>query len=171
VVTATLPWGRSMIAQSTDRPVYASDNDAIVKQALDILRARVAKGPLMNAPKVVSEYCILRAGARPDQAREVFSVLWLDSQNRLILAEDMFTGTLTQTSVYPREIVRRALAVDAAAVILTHNHPSGTTEPSQADIKLTEHLKTALAIVDVKVLDHIVTAGGDALSMAERGLI
>jgi DNA repair protein RadC len=160
-----------MIAQSTDRPVYASDNDQIIAQALDILRARVAKGPLMNAPKVVSEYCILRAGARPDQAREVFSVLWLDTQNRLIVVEDMFTGTLTQTSVYPRELVRRALAVDAAAVILTHNHPSGTTEPSRADINLTQHLKTALATVDVQVLDHIVTAGGDALSMAERGLI
>ena len=160
-----------MIAQSTDRPVYTSDNDQIIAQALDILRARVAKGPLMNAPRVVSEYCILRAGARPDQAREVFSVLWLDSQNRLISAEDMFTGTLTQTSVYPRELVRRALAVDAAAVILTHNHPSGTTEPSRADIHLTQHLKNALAMVDVQVIDHIVTAGGDALSMAERGLI
>ncbi len=102
---------------------------------------------------------------------ESFWALWLDAQNRLIEAGEMFRGTLTQTSVYPREIVKKALAVNAAAVILAHNHPSGSVEPSRADEMLTSTLKSALNLVDVKVYDHFVVAGNRALSFSERGLL
>jgi DNA repair protein RadC len=101
----------------------------------------------------------------------VFLVVFLDAQNRLIAAEEMFRGTLTQTSVYPREIVKRSLAHNAAAVIFAHNHPSGLAEPSRADELLTSTLKQALALVDVKVLDHFVVGVASALSFAERGLL
>ncbi len=98
-------------------------------------------------------------------------VLFLDSQNRVIVPEEMFRGTLTQTSVYPREVVKRSLANNAAAVIFAHNHPSGVAEPSQSDQCLTESLKRALALVDVRVLDHFVVAGNGVTSFAERGLL
>jgi DNA repair protein RadC len=97
--------------------------------------------------------------------------MFLDAQNRVIEFKELFAGTLAQTSVYPREVVREALRLNAAAVILSHNHPSGETRPSRADEVLTSTLKTALALVDVRVLDHIITAGGESLSMAEKGLI
>ncbi|MEO1767952.1 JAB domain-containing protein [Thiobacter aerophilum] len=102
---------------------------------------------------------------------EAFWCLWLDAQHRLILAEELFRGTITQASVYPREVVKRALAVNAAAVILAHNHPSGVAEPSQADQMLTRTLKEALALVDVRVLDHFVIAGHQGTSFAARGLL
>ena len=103
--------------------------------------------------------------------REVFAVLFLDSQNAALEYREMFFGTLNQTSVYPREVVRIALDLGAASVILTHNHPSGTVEPSRADIHLTNTLKSALTLVDVRVLDHIIIGGVDNLSMAEKGLL
>ena len=103
---------------------------------------------------------------------EVFFALWLDAQNRLIAGEELFRGTLTQTSVYPREVVKKALWHNAAAVVLAHNHPSGVSEPSSADQSLTRELKKALALVDVRVLDHFVVAGqSPVVSFAERGLI
>jgi len=98
-------------------------------------------------------------------------VLFLDSQHRLLVAEELFRGTLTQTSVYPREVVKAALAHNAAAVILAHNHPSGVAEPSRADELLTQSLKQALALVDVRTLDHFVVAGNRVVSFAERGLM
>jgi DNA repair protein RadC len=98
-------------------------------------------------------------------------VLFLDAQNRLLRSEEMFRGTLTQTSVYPREVVKCALDYGAASVVLAHNHPSGAAEPSKADEYLTQTLSRALALVDVRVLDHIVVARGQTLSMAERGLV
>jgi DNA repair protein RadC len=105
-------------------------------------------------------------------AHEVFMALWLDAQNRLIAGEEIFRGTLTQTSVYPREVVKRALAHNAAAVILAHNHPSGLAEPSPADEVLTSSLRQALALIDVRLLDHFIVAGsGRPLSFAERGLL
>ena len=103
--------------------------------------------------------------------REVFQVALLDSQNRLIHAEELFRGTLTQTSVYPREVVKLALKHNAAAVIFSHNHPSGHAEPSNADIRLTEIIKSALALVDIQVLDHVVVSASGATSFAERGLL
>lgn len=122
----------------------------------------------LTSPAAVSEYLrVLFAG----QERETFVALFLNIQNKLIAAEEMFRGTLTQTSVYPREIVKRGLCLNAAAAIFAHNHPSGSVEPSTADIALTDALKHALAMVDIVVLDHFVIAGGKTASMAERGLI
>mgnify|MGYP000096939584 CR=1 FL=1 len=106
-----------------------------------------------------------------NQEQEIFLVLFLDVQNRLLEMEELFRGTLSQTSVYPREVVKRALHHSAAAVVLAHNHPSGTAQPSRADEALTHTLKAALALVDVRVLDHFVVAGDGALSFAERGIL
>lgn len=122
----------------------------------------------LSSPMAVAEYLrVLFAG----QEHESFVTLFLNVQNRLIAAEEMFRGTLTHTSVYPREIVKRGLQLNAAAVIFSHNHPSGKIDPSAADIHLTDHLKHALATVDIVVLDHFVIAGGKSISMAERGLM
>ena len=124
--------------------------------------------PLFDSPARVKEYLQLQIGAR---AHEVFVVLFLDAQSRLIRLEEMFRGTLTQTSVYPREVVRRALELHAASVILAHNHPSGLAEPSRADEFLTRTLTAALKLVDVSVLDHLVVGQGSVVSFAERGLL
>ncbi len=121
------------------------------------------------SPGQVRDWLRLKLATRQN---EVFMALWLDAQNRLLKAEELFSGTLTQTSVYPREVVKSALAHNAAAVILAHNHPSGIAEPSHADELLTTALKNALAMVDVKVLDHFIVAGNaPPLSFAERGLL
>jgi len=122
-----------------------------------------------SSPGKVRDWLRLKLATRQN---EVFMALWLDAQNRLINSDELFSGTLTQTSVYPREVVKAALANNAAAVILAHNHPSGIAEPSAADEMLTQNLKAALALVDVKVLDHFIVAGtGVPLSFAERGLL
>jgi DNA repair protein RadC len=138
----------------------------LARRALvDPLKVRDA----LASPQAVRDWLRLSLGSLQ---HEVFIALWLDSQNRLIASEELFNGTLTQTSVYPREVVKRALAHNAGAVILAHNHPSGLAEPSRADEVLTSSLKQALALVDVKLLDHfIVTANANPLSFAERGLI
>ena len=123
----------------------------------------------LSSPGKVRDWLRLKLASRPN---EVFLALWLDAQNRLLKAEELFTGTLTQTSVYPREVVKTALSHNAAAVILAHNHPSGVAEPSRADELLTRNLKEALAMVDVKLLDHFIVAGNTPpLSFAERGLL
>jgi DNA repair protein RadC len=117
----------------------------------------------------VRDYLRLTIGARP---HEVFACIWLDAQHRVIQFDDeLFRGTLTQTSVHPREVVKAALACNAAAVIFAHNHPSGVAQPSQADELLTHNLRDALALVEVKVLDHFIIAGNRAISFAERGLL
>ena len=123
---------------------------------------------LFGTPQAVRDYLQLQLGSRP---HEIFAVLFLNSQNRLIALEEMFRGTLTTTSVYPREVVIRALALNAASVVLAHNHPSGAAQPSQADEALTRTLKAALALVDVRVLDHFVVTASRAISMAELGLL
>lgn len=162
-----------MKLKSIDSPEYSvrDSDDEIIRRALNILDARIRKGPVFGNPATVKDYlCTLMA--EHDRAhREAFVVLYLDSQHRLIEASTAFVGTLNQTSVYPREIVKAALMLGAAAVIFAHNHPSGTPEPSTADEKLTRTMSDALALIDVRVLDHIVTAGGSTVSMAERGLI
>ena len=119
-------------------------------------------------PQAVQSYLQMKLASEPS---EVFWVLYLDSQNRLIEAREMFRGTLTQTSVYPREIVRLSLLLNAAAVVLAHNHPSGCTQPSRADEVVTRSLKTALAVIDVRVLDHFIVGEGTATSMAALGLV
>ena len=117
------------------------------------------------------EYLVLKNASHADQHIERFSVLFLDSQHRVLALETIFTGTLTQTSVYPREVVRAAIRLNAAAVVLTHNHPSGSPTPSQADGVLTRTLQSTLSLIDVTVLDHIIVAGTQSASMAELGLM
>ena len=123
---------------------------------------------ILNSPKQVRDYLCLKLG---NLTREVFFVLFLDAQNRVVTTEEMFSGTLTQTSVYPREVVKRALHHNAASVIFAHNHPSGIAQQSQADELITKQLKEALALVDVRVMDHFIVAGNTTLSFVERGLL
>ena len=132
------------------------------------LRQEMARRDALGSPGAVRDYRRLKLRHLP---HEVFMGLYLDAQNRVIGDEELFRGTLTQTSVYPREVVKRALAHNAAGVILAHNHPSGVAEPSPADEALTRALRQALALVDVRVLDHFVIAGNAAVSFAERGLL
>lgn len=132
------------------------------------LLERLSQGNALNSPSSVRDYLRMTLAARD---YEVFLVLFLDAQNRVIKSEEMFRGTLTQTSVYPREIVKRSLFYNAGAAIFAHNHPSGIAEPSHADETLTQALKQALALVDVRVLDHFIVAGAGVLSFAERGLL
>ena len=141
---------------------------AVMELARRALRERIAGGNALNSPLAVREYLRLSLQALP---HEVFHALFLDAQNRVIAAEELFRGTLTQTSVYPREVVKRALHHNAGAVIFAHNHPSGVAEPSHADEILTQSLKQALALVDVRVLDHFVVAKSAVTSFAERGLL
>lgn len=140
-----------------------------VNKAMDILGSYLrGPSPVFTTPQAVGQYICLHLGILP---YEVFGVLFLDAQHRLIAFESMFRGTLTQTSVYPREVVIQALSHGAAAVVLTHNHPSGILVPSEADKALTQTLKSALSLVDVRVLDHFVVSGNGAVSMAELGLL
>lgn len=141
---------------------------AIFEMAQRALNEQLAQRDALTSPQAVRDYLCLKLGRL---AREVFMVLFLDAQNRVLAQEELFAGTLTQTSVYPREVVKRALHHNAAAVIFSHNHPSGVAEPSRADEVLTKALKEALALVEVRVLDHFVIAGNMALSFAERGLL
>ncbi len=140
----------------------------IVERALEILEKRARSGSALTSPGAVRDYLRL---AIAEKEHEVFVCVWLDAQHRVLKFEEVFRGTLTQTSVFPREIVKGALAANAAAVIFAHNHPSGVAQPSQADELLTRNLKDALALIDCKVLDHIIVAGQHALSFAERGLL
>ena len=141
---------------------------AILELARRALAGELRTGSALTSPQAVRDYLRLTLGGR---AHEVFVALYLDAQHRVLALDELFRGTLTQTSVYPREVVKAALAANAAAVIFAHNHPSGIAEPSQADELLTRNLKDALALVDVKVLDHFIVAGNRALSFAERGLL
>ena len=142
---------------------------AVLELARRTLKEEMQQGVSLSSPTAVRNYLRLSLGKLP---YEVFCVLYLDAQNRLLRADELFRGTLTQTSVYPREVVKLALAQNAAAVIFAHNHPSGINEPSRADESLTQTLKQALSLVDVKVLDHFIVAGnGKPLSFAERGLL
>lgn len=149
-------------------PAKRAELLAVMEMARRALAQQMQAAPVFDSPGRVKDYLALNLGGRP---QEVFSVLFLDAQHRLIRLEDLFFGTLTQTSVYPREVLKRALALNAGAVVLAHNHPSGVAEPSRADEYLTQTLKTALQMVDVRVLDHVVVGQGQVVSMAERGLL
>ena len=141
---------------------------AVHELAKRALAEEIRRDTLLNSPAKVRDYLRLRLGPLH---QEVFVGLFLDAQNRLIAAEDLFRGTLSQTSVYPREVVKRALALNAAAIVFAHNHPSGVAEPSRADEMLTRALKDALQLVDVRVLDHLVVTQAGVVSFAERGLL
>lgn len=157
-----------VVPATAKRRIKELTDEAIVQQAMEIIRRSMVTRDVFGSPDAVKNYLQLQI-ARKDH--EVFCVLYLDAQNRLIKFEEAFKGTLTQTSVYPREIVKRSLELGAAAVVMAHNHPSGTVQPSRADEALTQTLKAALALIDVRVLDHVIVAPGQSLSMAEKGLL
>lgn len=149
-------------------PAKRAEMSAVLELARRSLAQELMQRPVFDSPARVKDYLRLQIGGKP---HEVFVVLFLDAQNRLIRSEEMFRGTLTQTSVYPREVLKRALDLGAAAVLLAHNHPSGAPEPSRADEFLTQTLNKALALIDVRVLDHLVVSQCDVVSFAERGLL
>ena len=149
-------------------PAKRAEIAAVLELARRSLGRQLAARPVFESPTQVKDHARLRLAHLP---HEVFALMFLDAQHRLIQWEEMFRGTLTQTSVYPREVVKRALELGAAAVIFLHNHPSGAAEPSRADEHLTQTLKAALALVDVRVLDHLVVSRAEVVSFAERGLV
>jgi DNA repair protein RadC len=157
-------------ANNEDLAIYEVENEnEIITRALEILDSRMKiADTYLNSPAVVKSFLKLKLA---ELEHEVFSVVFLTAQHGVINCEEMFRGTITQTSVYPREVVKRALGLNACAVIFAHNHPSGVAEPSQSDRLLTDALKQALQMVDVRVLDHIIIAGSNSLSFAEKGLI
>ncbi len=143
-------------------------DDQLIADALAILARRMRATEQLSSPGAVRDYLRLLLAGRE---HEVFVVVLLDAQHQVLHSEELFRGTLTQTSVYPREVVKLTLQHNAASVIFAHNHPSGVSEPSRADELLTRELRAALALIDVKVLDHFVIAGAESLSFAERGLL
>lgn len=149
-------------------PAKRAQVSAVLELARRSLGQQMAERPLLDSVTTVKDYLRLQLGGL---GHEVFAVLFIDAQGRLVRMEEMFRGSLTQASVYPREIVKRALELHAAGVILAHNHPSGSPQPSRSDQALTQTLKAALALVDVRVLDHLVVGDTDVVSFAERGLL
>jgi DNA repair protein RadC len=149
-------------------PAKRAELMAVMEMARRSMTGELRMQPVFSSPQLVKDYLQMQLGALP---HEVFTVLFLDAQQKLIACEELFRGTLTQTSVYPREVVKRTLELNAAAVILAHNHPSGVLEPSRADELLTQTLKSSLNLIDVRVLDHFVVSRHGALSFAERGLM
>ena len=149
-------------------PAKRAELVAVLELARRALAQQLRSREVFSSPSAVKEYLQLHLAGKE---HEVFAALFLDAQNRLIAMEELFRGTLTQTSVYPREVVLHALRHKAAAVVLAHNHPSGTVQPSRADEALTQTRKASLALIDVRVLDHVIVAPGNALSMAEKGLL
>ena len=146
----------------------AATPEEILAEARSLIKRRLRRGTALTSPRAAQDFLSLRYA---HLEHEVFVVLFLDTRHRLIDCRELFRGTVDGASVHPREVVKEALARNAATVILAHNHPSGVAEPSQADELITRRLKDALALVDIRVLDHLVIAGGEVLSLAERGLL
>ena len=157
-----------LLVRDVDGQYRVASADEVLSQAWGVLAERVKPGVSLSSPQAVKDYLRLSIGLLE---HEVFCVVFLDAQLRVIELRQMFRGTVTQASVYPREVVKESLQLNAAAVILAHNHPSGTPEPSQADECLTQTLKTALRLVDVRVLDHLVVTANATVSFAERGIL
>lgn len=161
-----------VVNDSCVEPRFSSavqSDDWIIRQAIALLEQRVfKKGPALNQPAAVKDYLRLKLVAEPN---EVFAIVFLNSMHEVLAYEPMFKGTLDSTSVYPRVVVQRALELNAGAVIFSHQHPSGCTEPSSADRVLTDRLKAALSLIDVRVLDHIIVGQGTPYSFAESGLL
>ena len=168
--------GPLRVSDAEPLPAHPESPESLLARRLSVarelllrdLREQMARGPAMISPQVLRDWLRLYCAGLE---HEVFLVLYLDANHRLIAHEELFRGTLTQTSVYPRELVKGALARNAAALAVAHNHPSGQAEPSRADEYLTKTLKSALSLVDVRVLDHFVVGGDQVVSLAERGLI
>ena len=151
-------------------PLFSDAEQDIINQALQIIETKYQRNQLdaFTSPEITKTYITLNVA---DKEREVFGVLFLDNQHRLIANELLFWGTIDAASVYPREVVKRGLQLNAAALIFYHNHPSGVAEPSQSDRRITRRLNDALSLVEIRVLDHFVVGGGDVVSFAERGWI
>jgi DNA repair protein RadC len=147
---------------------FSENQEATIQEAIGILESRLRTSEAFTTPGAVKRYCQLNLAKEKD---EYFCCLFLDNQHHLLSFERLFRGTIDGANVYPRVVARRALEMNAAAVIFAHNHPSGNTEPSQADIRITEKLKDALTLIDIRVLDHIVAGTVGSVSMAERGLL
>ena len=158
----------ALLVRDVDGQYRVASADEVLSQAWGVLAERVKPGVTLSSPQDVKDYLRLAIGMLE---HEVFCVVFLDAQHRVIELRQMFRGTVTQTSVYPREVVKEALQLNSSAVILAHNHPSGVAEPSRADEHLTQTLKSALLMFDVRVLDHLIVTASSVLSMAERGLI
>jgi DNA repair protein RadC len=158
----------SLLVRDVTGDYRPANADEVLQAAQHVLARRMHDCEALNSPQVVRDFLRVKLGALE---HEVFAVIHLDAQNRVIEYVEMFRGTVSQKSVYPREVVKESMARNSAALLLVHNHPSGSTQPSRADEMLTQALKSALALVDVRVLDHLIVAGGDILSMAERGLL
>lgn len=167
-VTAAAPrfsTGFQVLVAGTE---VAVSDDEVIAAALRILSSRIVRSNALSCPRTTREYLAMRfAGLE----HEVFTCLYVDNRNRVLACEELFRGTIDGASIHTREVVKRALAHNAAAVILAHNHPSGVAEPSQADELITRRLKQALALVDIRVLDHLVVGDGVVESFAERGLL
>lgn len=160
----------SPISRCVMDPATMTREDRLIARAKKVLSRRLGEpGVVFGSPQAVRDFLVFELA---EEAREVFYVIFLDSQNQVISCEPLFVGTLTQTSVYPREVIRRCIELNASAVILAHNHPSGVLEPSMADRTLTDTLKNTLALIDVRVLDHFIVGGAARpMSFAERGLV
>jgi DNA repair protein RadC len=157
---------------TNDENTASGIREASFQEVLDAARSalakRVRRGTGFTSPRITADYLRVRLSTLD---HEVFCVIYLTKRHQFIACEDLFRGTIDGASVYPREVLKEALKHNAAAVILAHNHPSGVAEPSQADLDITRQLKKALDLVDIRVLDHLIIAGGDTVSFAERGLV
>lgn len=158
----------SLLVRDAQGEYRSATSDEVLSAARQVLGRHVRRGSALSSPTAVRDYLRVKLGTLE---HEVFVTLMLDSQHRLIEYVELFRGTLAQTSVYPREVVKIALARNAAAMIFAHNHPSGVPEPSRADELLTQSLKQVLGLIDVRVLDHFIVAGADILSFAEKGIL
>src|SRR5262245_1063432 len=167
-ITKLLNAGQQLARVKGLGPAKTAQLAAALELARRSAQETIREAKLLTSPGAVRDYLRIAIGGRP---YEVFVCIWLDAQHRVIKFDEPFRGTLTQTSVYPREVVKMALQTNAAAVIFAHNHPSGVAQPSQADELLTHNLRDALALIEVKVLDHFIIAGNQAISFAERGLL
>lgn len=158
----------SLLVRDVAGSYRPAEPEEVLQAALRVLAGQLRGSEVLSSPRVVRDFLRIKLGALE---HEVFAVIHLDSQHRVIEYVEMFRGTVSQTSVYPREIVKEALVRNSAAMILVHNHPSGLAEPSRADEVLTQTVKAALSLVDVRVIDHLIVAGPAVLSFAERGLL
>jgi DNA repair protein RadC len=158
----------SRFADLDPETLTPTEGDALIELALRVLAQRHRRGASLTSPTETQAYLRLWLAGRP---QEVFACLFLDTKHRVIACEELFQGTIDGASVHPREVVRRAIETNCAALIMVHNHPSGRAEPSQADLRITQRVRDALTLVDVRVLDHVVVAAEGSVSLAERGLI
>ncbi len=160
--------GALFVREPASGELRPATGDEVLRAAHGCLARRLRRGAALESPRAAHDYLRVSLGGL---GHEVFAVLYLDNRHRLIECQQLFRGTLDGATVHPREVVKEALSRNAAACLLVHNHPSGIAEPSQADELITRRLKEALALVDIRVLDHLVVAGDDVVSFAERGLL